>query len=200
MKYRTKQRRYAQKKSRKIAALNRHAAKRNAQQETTQHNVEPDHTQQNVDEPDQQPSCSSVQTPASNQTLPVMKNKSSEKLKNSLFNKLEASPNKRYFTRKTAVDLGLKPSCKDVARGNRIVDVDILNELLKCNTICKHCKNPKSELTLLEDPKTRKGLACKLILKCNMCNISIPFNSSKKTPGNKTFQVNTRSVGQGPKI
>ena len=85
------------------------------------------------------------------------------------------------------------------ADGCKIMDMDILNENIQENVMCRKCKNAKSKMALSEDMHHRKGLAAKLVLKCTNCNNEAHFYTSKKVSENKNatnkpFSVNVRSV------
>ena len=68
------------------------------------------------------------------------------KTKNNLFRQIK----KGYYTRNTAVQLGLKTRKHThmKAGGYKIMDMDILNENIQENVMCRKCKNAKSKMAI----------------------------------------------------
>ena len=52
--------------------------------------------------------------------------------------------------------------------GYHIIDIEQLVDGINLATICRNCKRTKSKLELYELPEDRKGLAEKLLMKCNL--------------------------------
>ena len=75
---------------------------------------------------------------------------------------------------------------------NVIIDVKLLSDFISEHTICKYCQESDC-MTIVEDVTVRKGLASKLIIKCNSCKFENSMRSSKQTE-NKYYDINIRLV------
>ena len=121
-------------------------------------------------------------------------NVTKRKLINSYF--LRMSPvKKRCLTRKKAIELGLSKMKKtETAQGCSLMALQNLSDCILKAAICQRCKSAKSRLSLLEVKAERKGLAQKLLLKCNLCDNESSFSTSSKAEPNKPFDINVKSV------
>ena len=69
---------------------------------------------------------------------------------------------------------------KQKCSGYHIIDVEQLLNGINLATICRKCKRAKSKLEIYELPEDRKGLAEKLLFKCNLCSNITTFETSRK--------------------
>jgi len=141
------------------------------------------------------PSCSNV-----SKGFKELDNRSESKISaNNIFERsFENSPSKkgRALTRSMTNKFGLrsKRSAPKLANKYKIIDTQMLNEALKCTSVCKSCCNPKSSLLLSTVKKAKIGLAEKLCLKCSHCKSTHTFESSKRMGHRKPYDINYRSV------
>ena len=87
-----------------------------------------------------------------------------------------------------AIKYGLAP-----ATGNSIMNLSCLNTALSKAVICSKCRDPKSELVLVEDKRKRKGFAQSFVLLCNKCPEKTTFFSSAPK-WRKSFDINVQAV------
>ena len=124
-------------------------------------------------------------------------NKSREKMRNSLFSKLQNLIGK---TRQQKINVGVtKSSSKCAAAGNKLIDSELLKKSLESAVICKHCRSRKSKMKLFQLPSARKGLAEHLILRCTCCGHENNFMSSRKSTlkekkSANAYDINIRST------
>ena len=79
--------------------------------------------------------------------------------------------------------------------GYKLIDTDILQDVLNKCCICKCCKKSSSRIIIQEDSKARNGLAQSLIFKCENCAAETATYTSKKVNiGISAFDVNLRST------
>ena len=85
--------------------------------------------------------------------------------------------------------------------GYSLMDKKLLLNAINKSAICRACRNPKAQLSLLLSNKF--GLAEKYFLTCSHCHTSTPLETSEKLSGSKradnkggqtTYEVNCRSV------
>ena len=106
---------------------------------------------------------------------------------------------RNYFKAKTRLQrrkLGLlKGKQKFEAVGYKLMDVNLLKEVIAKSFICKFCKHAKGTINILEHMGGRKGLAECIIFICNYCSKETVMYTSKKVKGGtSTFDVNIRST------
>ena len=65
--------------------------------------------------------------------------------------------------------------------GYKIVDIQLLNNLLYRACVCQHCK--KGQVTIKENADRRKGLSSELVTSCSECDQSFQCYSSKLVNG-----------------
>lgn len=91
----------------------------------------------------------------------------------------------------------------NASTNNIILSLEILSSVIKSCVACKDCG---SQVYLEEGIESRKGLACKLFIKCshNDCKFSTEFWTSDYCKENNLFEVNCRlfyglrCIGKGP--
>ena len=144
----------------------------------------------------QTPSCSQQNTASSvenkkGKVFQPLRNKSAEKLTNSF---LKSVANKQMMTRSKMSKVLRTPTNQNKAQaaGNSIINMSILEEVIKNTAICGKCKHPNSKLTLKEHVSRRYGLAQKFSLDCNICYNSTEFSSSAKD--GQQHNINKKSV------
>ena len=129
------------------------------------------------------PSCVNLQhiPPAKSATHKQYRqlvNRSKLKLMNSVLH------NENYFKAKTRLQrrkLGfLKDKQKVEAVEYKLMDVNLLKEVIAKSFICKFCKHAKGTINILEHMGGRKGLAECIIFICNYCSKEIVMYTSKK--------------------
>lgn len=135
-------------------------------------------------------------TPIPSSSLKYRKvtNRSSEKLKNSLFSRLyigkTRSQSRRYGVRRLHVKS--KASCY------KVMDAELLSSSILNAAICGHCKDLKSRLVLQQLPEKRAGLCETLQWECSACHHVTKFQTSKKgikgSMSIPAYDVNIRSV------
>ena len=148
------------------------------------------------------PSSNNINIPGPSKVFKNLQNKSEEKLKNSLFTEIDSSPSKLIKTRSTSrkLGLGIKARSSETfvnATGYKLIDMNLLQDSVSNFAVCRHCKNQKSTLKILSEPKSRCGLAEKLSLKCSRCNNLSSFYTSQRLSqktANNNFDINVRSV------
>ena len=96
-------------------------------------------------------------------------NRSSEKLRHSLFNKQQ---NLLGRTRSETVNVGKRKIPQKVAKGYKLINSALLSGAIYNSTVCKHCKNSCSKLVLKEKTMMRYGLAEELSINCSICEKS----------------------------
>eukprot|EP00794_Sanderia_malayensis_P012318 gene12318-13588_t len=73
------------------------------------------------------------------------------------------------------------------------MDLHNLSDCILKAAICQNCKSPRCRLSLLEVKAERKGLAQRLVLRCNMCQNESSFSTSSKAGPNKPFDINVKT-------
>ena len=76
--------------------------------------------------------------------------------------------------------------------GYKIIDADILQEVMNFCSKCKNC-GAENSLSLRQDDKARRGLSEKLYLHCLECNVTIKTYTSIMN-NKKLVDINLRSV------
>ena len=104
-------------------------------------------------------------------TSPDKLNRSLEKIERNC--PQETKGESKIFARKrTFTELGLfdtsYPLKKQECYGNKIIDSSLLQTAINNSTIFKHCKNPNSNLVLIQDDLKRHGLNGTLSLQCSI--------------------------------
>ena len=139
--------------------------------------------------------ASEPSTSAPKTSLKEVRNKSAEKLKNSVLCKLDRSPTKGRVTRRRSAMPGrIKKVGLVEGSGYALIEVRRIQDCVSSAAICGKCRNPKSKSTLFEDENGRKGLAQQFFLQCSLCKTSTELVSSHKTKAKGPFDVNLRAV------
>ena len=77
----------------------------------------------------------------------------------------------------------------------KLIDINVLHQIMKKSCICKRCKTTKGEIVIEGDINARKGLAQSLIFKCKNCSTqTTTYTSTTVDSGISAFDVNVRST------
>ena len=76
--------------------------------------------------------------------------------------------------------------------GFRLIDIELLNNVLLTFCICSSCKS--GHIELFDLLKRKQGYASCLVLRCAKCKTEKEFYSSKRPSGKGRFEINTRMV------
>ena len=79
-----------------------------------------------------------------------------------------------------------------------LIDTEILKIIIGCNGVCP-LENCMGKITFKNLIKVKRGLSCKLVFNCEVCNWTQYFYTSKELPresqaGRKPFEANLRTV------
>ena len=89
----------------------------------------------------------------------------------------------------------LKDKEKVEAVGYKLMDVNLLKEVIAKSFICKYCKHAKGTINILKHMGGRKGVAECIIFICSYCiKETVIYTSKKVKGGSSTFDVNIRST------
>ena len=145
------------------------------------------------------PSCFSLQVDEDKVPLtassPIKDNVSLRKLQNSSFRKIESEQG--IITREKAKHIGVGLSSQvQHAVGFKLQDAVILSECISTTAICSLCQRAGSKLQLFQRNAEREGLSESLFLRCSLCTVETPLQTSRHLGGRggEAHEVNRRSV------
>lgn len=126
---------------------------------------------------------------------PIKENVSLRKLQNSSFRKIESEQG--ITTRKKAKHIGVGLSSQvQHTVGFKLQDAVILSECISTAAICSLCQRAGSKLQLFQRNAEREGLSESLFLRCSLCTVETPLQTSRRLGGRGggAHEVNRRSV------
>ena len=126
---------------------------------------------------------------------PIKENVSLRKLQNSSFRKIESEQG--ITTRKKAKHIGVGLSSQvQHTVGFKLQDAVILSECISTAAICSLCQRAGSKLQLFQRNAEREGLSESLFLRCSLCTVETPLQTSRHLGGRGggAHEVNRRSV------